>query len=136
MLKYLLCFLRHQIKINLFKLDETALSLFTNLFDQWLRKQALFLMEISDEEGEQIDGGKRSYVRGDAASCSKQLSQSTRKKSKFHGNQFTLGKAKVSKTTEPPSHKKVKRVRNLSTKKQIEGYRLVDMDIFSNIINC
>ena len=41
-----------------------------------------------------------------------------------------------SKTTTPPSHKKVKNVRKLSTKRKIDGYRLVDMDIFSNIINC
>ena len=27
-------------------------------------------------------------------------------------------------------------VRKLSTKRKIDGYRFVDMDIFSNIINC
>ena len=59
------------------------------------------IMEISDEEGEQIGGGKRNYGRGDATRCSK---QSTRK---FHGNQFTP--SKVSKTTTPASHKKSKK---------------------------
>ena len=34
------------------------------------------LMEISDEEGKQIDGGKRSYGRGD---CSKVLEAVTTK---------------------------------------------------------
>ena len=48
------------------------------------------IMEFSDEEGEQIDGGKRNYGRGDAARCSKQLLQKKySKKRKFHGNQFT-----------------------------------------------
>ena len=59
------------------------------------------IMEISDEEGDQIAGGKRNYGRGDAARCSKQLSQKKySKKRKFHGNQFT--QSKVSKTTTPP----------------------------------
>ena len=49
--------------------------------------------------------------------------------------QHHLTQSKVSKTTTTP-HKKVKNVRKLSTKRKLDGYRLVDMDIFSNIINC
>ena len=40
-----------------------------------------------------------------------------------------------SKTTTPPSHRKVKRVRRLSSKKKIEGYRLMDMTVFNDFIN-
>ena len=65
------------------------------------------IMEIGDEEGEQIDERKRNCGRGDAARCSKQLSQKKySKKRKFHGNQFT--QSKVSETTTPP-HKQVKK---------------------------
>ena len=59
-----------------------------------MAKEASFvIMEISDEKGEQVDGGKRNYGRGDAARCLKQLSQKKySKKRKFHGNQFTQSK--------------------------------------------
>ena len=61
------------------------------LVREMAKEASSVIMEISDEEGEQIDGGKRNYDHGDAARSSKQLSQKKySKKRKFHGNQFTI----------------------------------------------
>ena len=58
------------------------------------------IMEISDEEGEQIGGGKRNYGRGDAARCLKQLSQ---KKYSKNANSMAISALKV-KSVKPQHH--------------------------------
>ena len=57
--------------------------------------------------------------------------RSTRK----NANSLAISSLKV-KSVKPQHHhiKKVKNIRKLSTKRKIDGYRFVDMDIFSNII--
>ena len=85
------------------------------------------------KKGEQIDGGKRNYGRGDAARCSKQLSQKKySKKRKFRGNQST--QSKVSKTTTPP-HKSKKCSKTFFYEEKNRWLQACRYG-HSNIINC
>ena len=67
--------------------------------------------------------------------CSKQVSKRCHsKKRRFHGNQHSSKKLDHNKKEVPISHKKVKGVRMLSSKKKVEGFRLLDMVILNGFI--
>ena len=88
-----------------------------------MQKANKLMVEKETMVVEMQQGARSNYHKG-----------STRK----NANSMAISSLKVEsvKTTTPPPHKKVKNVRKLSTKRKIDGYRLVDMDIFSNIMNC
>ena len=95
-------------------------------------------IEILELEEELLDtlepSAKRSRPVGDDERCSKQSKQKYLKKRKFAGNQYTkTTNKKVQK--EPVSQGKVKRVYLQKKNSTLEGYRLVDMEIFHNIIS-
>ena len=88
---------------------------------------------------------KRKYEEGDAGRCSKQASKRNySRKRRFKGNQFTSSsgsgdgtgskKSKIKKI--PASLKKVKHIRKLANKKMMEGFRIIDITILSNLISC
>ena len=98
-------------------------------------------LEISIEDEENIQeesshskGIKRVYDdTGNAGRCGKLMSKKTySKKRKFHGNQHS--KSTQPKKQNPASLRKVKSVRNLSSKKKLEGFRLFDMSILQTFI--
>ena len=101
MLKYLLCFLRHRIKINLFKLDEA-----TQAFNVYQLEEARSVVmevseEVSDEEGEQIAVGKKAMVvEMQQGARSRYLNRITRK----YVNSMAICSLKVMKNLIKPQH--------------------------------
>ena len=89
-------------------------------------------MENIEEEVSHGRVKKRVYEPGDSGRCSKLASKKKySKKRKFHGNQSTTNLNQKLKKQSPASLKKVKSIRNLSSRKKLEGYRLFDMSILN-----
>ena len=100
----------------------------------------------TDRNGES-KAKKRKYEEGDAGRCSKQASKRNySRKRRFKGNQFTSSsgsgdgtgskKSKSKSKKIPAALKKVKHIRKLSNKKMMEGFRIIDITILSNLISC
>ena len=103
-------------------------ALGTTVYTSRLFSVKIEIMELEDEYLDTLEpSAKRSRPVGDDGRCSKQASkQRYSKKRKFAGNQYT-------KTTK--KQRKVKRVYLQKKNSTLEGYRLVDMEIFHNIIS-
>ena len=94
----------------MFQLDETTQTFNVYQLVRAMAEEASsVVMEFSNEESEQIDGGERSYGREDVSSCSKQLSSYLKKNTRKNVNSMAVSSHKVKHTLVKPRHRLIKK---------------------------
>lgn len=94
------------------------------------------MLEVDEELQEKdVISRKRLYETGDSGRCSTKRSKGRyAKKRRFKGNQFTPATKTTTVKQQAASLSKVKAVRLMSSKKKLEGYRLIDMGILNTLL--